>query len=198
MSRARRTFGPAVLAGLAGGGAAAVGGHRAMLAVPQETLTAAGGLPLGLAERSAQFALSGALALVVLACWGVLLVTRGVVRRVVAVLAALAAAGVVAVVVTGGFLQDEDAAADLAVRLGLNGAAISVERTSWLWLTLAGGLLALAAAVVAVRNLRSWPEMGTRYDAPGAETPHSQARPEDQSNLDLWKSLDDGDDPTAD
>ena len=63
-----------------------------------------------------------------LATWGVLLVTRGVVRRAVAVLAALAALGVVTVVVVGGFLQVDDAAEDLATRLNLLGARIETFR----------------------------------------------------------------------
>jgi Tryptophan-associated transmembrane protein (Trp_oprn_chp) len=42
-----------------------------------------------------------------------------------------------------------------------------------------------------------WPEMGTRYDAPGSAPPPPVAPPEEQSNLDLWKALDEGHDPTA-
>lgn len=201
----RRTFGPAVLAGLVGGGAAAIGGHKEMLTVPEDTMTAAGGLALGLTERSVEFPLAGALALVVLAAWGVLLVTRGVVRRVVAVLAALASAGIAAVVGIGGFVQHDQAARDLAVRLGLNAEVVQVERTPWLWITLVAGVVAFAAAVVAVRDVRSWPEMGTRYDAPtrrsSTATPAAGTAPEhleEQQNIDLWKSLDEGTDPTAD
>lgn len=205
VSSRRRTFGPAVLVGLIGGGAAAIGGHKEMLTVPEDIMTAAGGLALGLAERSVEFPLAGALALVVLAAWGVLLVTRGVVRRVVAVLAALASAGIVAVVGIGGFAQDDQAARDLAVRLGLNAEVVQVERSPWLWITLVAGVIAFAAAVVAVRDVRSWPEMGTRYDAPtGRSTTASAAQGsrsedlEEQQNIDLWKSLDEGTDPTAD
>ncbi len=204
-SGARRTFGPVVLLGLAASGAVAVAGHREMLTVPQDYLKA-----LGLVSFSGQdgsfveFPLAGALALVSLACWGVVLVTRGVVRRVVTVLATLAAAGIVAVVAIGGFLQDDDAAADLGTRLGLGGAVVPVERTSWLWIALAGGVVAVVAGAASVRLVGSWPEMGSRYDAPtGAAERTAPAAgagtdPAEQSNLDLWKSLDEGDDPTAD
>lgn len=195
----RRTFGPTVLLGLAGSGFAAVAGHKQMLTVPESTLTAAGGLARTVEDRSVQFPLAGALALVALAAWGVLLVTRGVVRRVVAGLALLAAAGIGVVVVVGGFVQDDQASSDLAVRLGLNGAAIDTERTPWLWISLASALVALVAAAVAVRMVPAWPEMGTRYDAPtgaGAAPESPGADPADRSNLDLWKSLDEGSDPT--
>lgn len=204
--RARRLFGPIALLGLAGAGAAAVGGHRSMLVVPGDFLQSAGLLSFdGNENARIQFPLAGALGLVGLAAWGALLVSRGVVRRIVAVLAAVAGAGVTAVVVVGAFVQDDDAAADLATRLGLGAATIEVDRTSWLWVTLAGGLLTLVAGVVAVRSVRHWPEMGSRYDAPtgagggaGAAAAAPETPVDEQSNLDLWKALDEGADPTAD
>jgi uncharacterized membrane protein (TIGR02234 family) len=198
-SGARRTFGPTVLLGLAGSGFAAVAGHKEMLAVPQETITAAGGLALDAQQRSVQFPLAGALALVALAAWGVLLVTRGVVRRVVAVLALLAAAGVGVVTVVGGFVQDDSLATDLVARIGLNSAAVEVERTPWLWVAVLTSLVAVLAAGAAVRLVPDWPEMGSRYDAPtGARDTSAPAAddPAERSNLDLWKSLDEGSDPT--
>lgn len=199
---ARRTFGPVVLLGLAGSGFAAVAGHKAMLALPEATLTAAGGIAPTVQERSVEFPLAGALALVALAAWGVLLVTRGVVRRGAAVLALVAAAGIVAVVVVGGFVQDDEATADLATRLGLNLSAVEVERSGWLWVALGCALVALVAAGAAVRLVPSWPEMGSRYDAPtgAAATGSTTGAGQDaeQSNLDLWKSLDEGHDPTDD
>lgn len=200
----RRTFGPAVLLGLAGSGFAAVAGHRAMLTVPDEFLETAGLVGFsGQDDSLVEFPLAGALALVALACWGVLLVTRGVVRRFVAGLAVLAAAGVLVVVVVGGFVQDDDAATDLGTRLGLGGASVPLERSAWLWVALGAALVALFASVVAVRFARSWPEMGARYDAPTlgttggkAPTERPSTEPEEQTNIDLWKSLDEGSDPT--
>ena len=196
---ARSTFGPVVLLGLAGSGLGAVAGHRDMLAVPADFLTTAGLVGFGGEGATVvEFPLAGALALVALACWGVLLVTRGVVRRVLAVVAALAAAGILAVVLVGGFVQDEEAADDLSTRLGLGGSTVPLEHTTWFWACLAAGLLALVAAGLAVRLVGSWPEMGTRYDAPTAGGTEPVVAREDASNLDLWKSMDEGRDPTAD
>ncbi|MEQ6901696.1 Trp biosynthesis-associated membrane protein [Nocardioides sp. YIM 152588] len=205
----RRTFGPVVLAGLAGAGLAAVGGHRAMLTVPDSYWAGVGSAVFG-GEAYAdvnrvEFPLAGALALVALACWGVVLVARGTFRRIVAALAALAGLGIVAVVVVGGFVQDDDAAADIADRIGTAVATdVPLDPTSWMWATLVGGLLAAAAGVAAVRFAPAWPEMGSRYDAPGGSAgddaePAEDAAvpPEERSHLDVWKSLDEGSDPTA-
>ncbi|MFC5728467.1 MULTISPECIES: Trp biosynthesis-associated membrane protein [Nocardioides] len=198
--RGRRTFGPVVLLGLAASGFAAVAGHRAMLRIPEDHLQAIGASAYAGDEfNRVEFPLAGALALVALACWGVLLVTRGVVRRVVAGLATLAATGMLVVIVLGGFVQHDDAAADLGSRLGLGGATVPIERTGWLWVALVTSVLALAAGAAALRLVGSWPEMGTRYDAPtGGATAAaaSETEPEEQSNLDLWRSLDEGTDPT--
>lgn len=197
-ANARRTFGPTVLLGLAGSGFAAVAGHKEMLTVPEATLTAAGGLARTAQDRSVEFPLAGALALVALAAWGVLLVTRGIVRRAVAVLALVAAAGIGVVVVVGGFVQDDSAAGDLAVRLGLNASAVEVERTPWLWVALLTSLVAFLAAGAAVRLVPDWPEMGSRYDAPtdAASGAGAARRAEAETNLDMWKALDEGRDPT--
>jgi hypothetical protein len=37
--------------------------------------------------------------------------------------------------------------------------------------------------------------MGTKYDAPGAQAERASEQPSD--NLDIWKALDEGRDPTA-
>jgi hypothetical protein len=59
-----------------------------------------------------------------------------------------------------------------------------------------GAVLALLASVLAVAWLPDWPEMGSRYDAPGAAPPPTPD-PEDQSSLELWKAMDEGRDPTS-
>ena len=198
--QARKTFGPVVLLGLVASGFAAVAGHRAMRVVPEDLLESTGSISCqGQEESAIEFPLAGALALVALAAWGVLLVTRGVVRRGAALIAAVAAIGIVAVLLVGGVIQDDDAAADLATRLGLGGATVAVDRSAWFWVALGTALLATVAAAAAVAFVSSWPEMGSRYDAPGGSPAPSEniaKAPEEQSNLDLWKSLDEGTDPT--
>lgn len=190
---ARRTFGPVVLLGLAASGVVAFGGTRAWV----DTGGATGGVnglgQSGMATTAdlGTSPLAGALGLVLLACWGVVLVTRRWFRRGVAVLAAVTALGVVATVVTGARTLPDDVAAELA------GTGQSVDPTlaPWLFVTGAAAVVALLAAVAAVRLAPSWPEMGARYDAP-ADATEAAAVEQPRTSLDLWKALDEGHDPT--
>ena len=68
---------------------------------------------------------------------------------------------------------------------------VGVHTTAWWWLGLVASLVALAAAVLAVRLCPGWPEMGSRYDAPV-----SRPAAEDMSEVDLWRAIDQGRDPT--
>jgi len=120
----------------------------------------------------------------------------------VAGLASLASLGVLVVVVVGGFVQRDDARDDFVDHVdltGVGGDRFTMELTAWFWVALVGSVLALAAAVAAVRLAPWWPEMGSRYDAPapGGAAPTSTAPAEERSNAELWKSLDEGEDPTA-
>ena len=147
-----------------------------------------------------------ALALVVLACWGVLLVTRGRFRRAVAVLALVAALGLVAATVEAWW--------SLPTKLGdalqqLSGAdTVSTSFTGWYYAALVAAVLCVATTLAAVRLVPSWPEMGTKYDAPAAGRDTSSdaaaAAPSTEGagdvpaeNIDIWKALDEGRDPTA-
>ena len=173
----RRTFGPVVLAGLAGGAVAAVAGTKHWVSSSQaQAVLDAQGVALDAPGVTA-------LALVVLAAWGVVLVTRGRVRRVVLVVGALAALAALPVA--------------WSTRQGLpDGGA-----TPWPWLAAVGLVVSLVAAAGGVRLAPGWPEMGRRYDAPtggAAAGPAPDVPLEEQSNLDLWKSMDEGRDPTAD
>lgn len=187
----RHTFGPVVLLGLAAGGLTAIAGNQQVVDGGESrgalALTFEGDLPL-----------VTALGLVVLACWGVVLVTRGRVRRAVAALGTVASAGAV-VATLAAYSQATD---DLREELAQVGVAdAEVGHTAWYWLALTGAVLALLAGVLAVRWAPQWPEMGSRYDAPtaqgGAQAGAAPAPVEDQTNLDLWKALDEGRDPTA-
>jgi uncharacterized membrane protein (TIGR02234 family) len=152
------------------------------------------GTALALVDYDTHLPLVTALGLVVLACWGVVLVTRGRVRRAVAALGVLASAGAVVAAVVGGVtmpgrLKDEVMAL---------GAAEGLDTSVTLWCILAvvGSVVSVLACVQAVRLAPGWPEMGSRYDAPGAAGVPEQP-PEEQSSLDLWKAMDEGRDPTA-
>jgi hypothetical protein len=176
-------FGPTVLAGLAGAGLAAFAGGRAWAAPDTTGGTAA------LVDRSGgHVPLAAALGLVALACWGVLLVTRKVVRRVVAALGVLVAAGLLLTTLLGRSSALSSARA-ATVDLGVTG--VGVHTTAWWWIGLVMSLVALVAAVLGVRLCPSWPEMGSRYDAPA-----SRPAAEQMTELDLWRALDQGHDPT--
>ncbi len=193
----RGSFGPVLLAGLGSGALAAVAGSNAWwvesgadhadpiqgvsLADP---VASAGEMPLALA-----------LGLVLLACWGVLLVTRGRVRRAVATLGALAALGYAATVVTGAITLPERVGA--AIReSGLTEDAVATP-SGWFWAAAIAALVAVAVTALAVAWLPAWPEMGSRYDAPGGEgAPTREQQPAERTHHDLWKSMDEGHDPT--
>ena len=191
MAEPRRTFGPVVLLGLATGTLAAVASSR-----PWVVDTAGGNHstdPLGVVADAGEMPLAAALSLVVLACWGVVLVTRRTVRRVVAALALLAAVGL-AVTVVVGWVTLPDVVAEAITAQATSDDTVAVESTAWLWAAAAGALGSVVATILAVRWVRHWPEMGNRYDAPGASAEND---PEDASSLDLWKAMDEGRDPTA-
>lgn len=192
----RRTFGPVALLGLAAGALGAVAASNPWVVdgdagatgdpVPgiavADPVAAAGEMPLALA-----------LSLVVLATWGVILVTRGRLRRLVAALGLLAAVGLVTTVVVG-FLTLGDRVDDAIIARGAGSDVLSTE-SAWLWAAAVAALASLAATALAVAWSPAWPEMGRRYDAPG--TGPTEVPPDQRSNLDLWKSMDEGRDPTA-
>ena len=176
MAERSRSFGPVVVAGLAGAGLAAMAGNEAWTKVDSDTRGCADPYQRILAESSPA---TVALALALLAAWGVLLVTRGRFRRVVSVLAATLSLGLAATVV----LWDQTSGC--------------VHRTGWYWVAVAALPLAVGAALLAVRLVPRWPEMGRKYDAPAGSAPEPTKPPEEQDNLDLWKAMDEGKDPTA-
>jgi hypothetical protein len=171
-----------VLLGAAGAALAAYAGHH-------HWVSAGHADPFAPAQQaSLDSPATTALALVALAAWGVVLVTRRWVRRGVAVLAGAAAlAAVPAAISTRHHLLDTHPGGHAG---------------PWPWIAVVSCVVSAAMAVVAVRNAPQWPEMGAKYDAPaGAPDATREARaaqrpPEEQSSLDLWKSLDEGRDPT--
>ena len=193
----RRTFGPVALLGLAAGALGAVAasnpwvadGHAAASGDPvpgiavADPVASAGEMPLALA-----------LSLVLVAAWGVVLVTRGRLRRTVAGLGLLSATGLVATVVVG-LLTLEDRVTEAILERGPASDVIASDFTGWFVAAAVGALASLVAAGLAVAWSPAWPEMGRRYDAPGAAP--AATPPGERSNVDLWKSMDEGRDPTA-
>jgi uncharacterized membrane protein (TIGR02234 family) len=181
-----RTFAPTVLVGLGAAALTAVASAQEWL----RTTGDAAGVQVSATVSGTETApLALALALVALAAWGVLLVLRGRARRVVAVIGALAAAGVLVTLVAGRYEMQDDGLAAVEAK-GTTGHVFVGTLTAWYWTTGAAALLTLVALVVAVVRSPRWPAMGSRYDAPGA-------RRETDTEDDLWRALDRGDDPTA-
>ncbi|MBZ5733376.1 Trp biosynthesis-associated membrane protein [Nocardioides sp. TRM66260-LWL] len=194
----RRSFGLTVLLGLASGTLVAVAGSKPWVTPvggDGETRALASFLATG-ADRG-ELPVATSLALVVLACWGVVLVTRGRVRRAVTVLGAVAAAGTVVAVVDAWLRLADRVREDVGAAMG---EAVSTQHTAWSYAGSVGVVVMLLTTLVAVRSVGSWPEMGTRYDTPTGAPAGEQtaaAPPEERSNLELWRSIDAGDDPTA-
>ncbi len=187
---AARGFGLATLVALAAGTLCAVAGTRAAVEVDADGQAAAM-VTAGTGQGDAlTMPLVTSLALVALASWGVLLVSRRVVRRSAAVLALLASLGLVAAALVA--LGDlRGTVEDALTQVGATGGA---SVTGWYLAAVAGGVVLVAAAGLAVVRVPDWPEMGRRYDSPTGEDGPAPADPE--SSLDLWKAMDEGHDPT--
>jgi hypothetical protein len=190
----RRTFGPVALLGLVAGALGAVAasfpwvvdadasaaGDPVPGSAVSDPVAAAGEMPLALA-----------LSLVVLAGWGVVLVTRGRLRRVVAGVGLVASLGLVATAAVG-LVTLEDRVAEAISERGSD--VVTPEFTVWFLVVSVAAFASVVAASLAVAGAPAWPEMGRRDDAPGP--PAAQVAPEERSNLALWKSMDEGHDPT--
>lgn len=186
-------FGPTVLVGVATAGLVSYAGSRTWVDIPVAAQTQASlisSAPIG------EVPLVGALGLVALACWGVLLVTRGKVRRALALLGIVATVGAFAASVVGLGDVTDSAVKELASR-GYADAQVSLNL--WGWISPVFALIGAAVFWVAFKAAPEWPEMGKKYDrpqhAPAAEVDGAVVA--DTANLDLWKSLDQGHDPTA-
>jgi uncharacterized membrane protein (TIGR02234 family) len=194
MAEPRRTFAPVVLLGLASGALAAVAGTRQWAGVTGGASDAAVPVAEAAYADAGQMPLAGALSLLVLAGWGVVLVTRGRVRRAVAVVGAVAAVGLLVTTVVGWWGTQDDMRETFA-SVGLT-ADVRTGMTGWYWAALLGAAGSLVATLLAVRYVAAWPAMGSRYDAPG--TPRERVvDPADAGDGELWRAIDEGQDPTA-
>lgn len=179
MTEPRRTFIPVVLvAGLAAG-ALAMAGTQPWFA-PSDDSYACEAPCVGVGYEAGT---GWAFALVMLAALGVVLVSRGRFRRLVAVVGLLASVGAVVSAIDAVLNGADDVRGSLE-QIGVMDP--QVDGTGWLVV----GVLATVVSVVAwsgvMAYVRQWPEMGRRYDTPASEAPE-----------DLWKALDHGRDPTS-
>jgi uncharacterized membrane protein (TIGR02234 family) len=187
-AKGRRTFGPVLLAGLATAALAAVGASQTWLVARGD----AAGITVSTKVSGSDAApLALALALVALAAWGVVLVSRTTARRIALVLGACATIGVLVVML--GLDTDSVAGRVLADR-GASTVSHLAHRP-WFFTTAVAAVLQLITLVLAFRVVPAWPTMSSRYDAPSAAAPAEAA--EDLDDLTLWKALDEGRDPTA-
>ena len=192
MPEPRRTFVPVLLLGLASATLGAVAGTKPWATVTESNSDVVAPGASALYADAGQMPLAGALSLVVLAAWGVLLVTRGRVRRVVAVVGAVAALGVVVTVLVGWSSTRDDVLEALQITDG----SAETGLTGWYWTAAVSAVLSLLATVLAARYVGHWPAMGSRYDAPGAR-PAPTLDPAEAGEGELWCAIDEGHDPTA-
>jgi uncharacterized membrane protein (TIGR02234 family) len=185
--RPRRWYAPTVLVGLAGGVLAAVGGASDWARASGDS---AGIRVDAVAKGSEAAPLVTALSLVALAAWGVVLVSRGRVRRVVAVMGAVASLGALIAVVLA-FHDAQHVATKALVGKGSVGGLATTSLTGWYYASGVGALLTVMAFAVAVVQVPAWPAMGSRYDAPGARAEQPV------TDQDMWRALDEGHDPTS-
>ncbi|MCU1500221.1 MAG: hypothetical protein JWM47_4174, partial [Acidimicrobiales bacterium] len=129
MAERSRSFLPVVGVGVVSAVLSAVVGHHPW--AKGSAGSTAGFSSLDSAAESGRVPGATALALVLLACWGVVLVTRGRVRQVVAALGVLAGAGLVVAVVLG-FGTAPDAVRGAYDQFGVE--HVDVARTAWFWL----------------------------------------------------------------
>jgi hypothetical protein len=185
--RGRSGFAPVVLLGLASAGLSAVSSAKNWYAAHLDLSQHPG---VRADDARADMPLALALALVLLAAWGVVLVSRTRGRRIVLVLGALAAGGVLACAVAAaatlpGQIRDQ---------LGPDGVGVSSGPTGWYVVAWIGALSALACVVVGWVLAPRWPSMSSRYDAPAGDA--APATYDVEEPMTLWKAMDAGVDPT--
>jgi uncharacterized membrane protein (TIGR02234 family) len=140
---------------------------------------------------------AAALAVVCLAGFGAVIATRGWVRRALGVVIVACAVVVVAVAVVPesatGLLEDA-----LSAR-GWTGGGYDRSVTAWRVVAAASGVVVMAAGAIVTRFAADWATMGTRYDSPSESRRAAQPTADGpMSDAAMWRSLDDGGDPTND
>jgi len=186
-------FAPLVLAGVASAALAAVTAARDWFEIGSSTKV---GFLVPEDQLKADMPLALALALVLLAAWGVVLVTRRRARRFMLALAALANLGLLVCLVVAPFTLPDQIRSDVGGDTSGNG----VDPTAAYLIACVAGPLALAVVALGWRYAPRWPEMSSRYDAPSSAPGSAlgdEVGADELGDLELWKALDEGHDPTG-
>jgi len=195
----RRALAAALAAGALGAAAVLVAAGRVWgegtAALPQ------GELPVRVTGGEVT-GLPSALALVGLAALVAVFAVRRAGRAFVAALLVLCGAGTAAAALsaTRGGQGRAALEAEAAGATGLTrGTVEAVSFGAWPHVAALGGVLLLAAGLLALRYGRSWPAMSGRHERAGGSRPGAARRPAPGADRpeDLWKALDRGEDPTA-
>ncbi|MEU8804732.1 Trp biosynthesis-associated membrane protein [Spirillospora sp. NPDC048819] len=136
---------------------------------------------------------AGALGLAGLAGLAALFATRGRVRAGVGVLIALFGAGIA--YASAAAVQRSNAlsaAGDKSALLSLGGDP-ALDVNLWWIVSVAGGVLLAAGGLVTAVRGAGWPGMSARYERAAPSRPAA----EDDDPSAMWKTLDRGEDPTA-
>ncbi|MGQ0630141.1 MAG: Trp biosynthesis-associated membrane protein [Sporichthyaceae bacterium] len=143
------------------------------------------------------------LALAALAGLLALVATRGVLRRVAAVLVAACGVGAALTAALKADPGDGELADRAGEAIGTGTALAQVDVTGWAWLAVLGGLSIGAAGLLAAVRVTGWPGMSARYNAPEATAAATESAPVRErttagdSALQTWRAMDRGEDPTA-
>lgn len=200
--RDRRVYAAAVLTGVGSGALVFLAASRTWASVEvappgmtADTVTVTG---------SAAAPLVGAMAFVVMAGSVAVVASSGWLRRAVGALVVVAAVVAVYTAATAGGAVDDALSDAVASSTSMTAGpeqqrelVADADATWWRWGAVAGSLAALGVGCLVVVRGGRWPGMGRRYDAPSARRRESAEPAEERDVTDLWKALDEGEDPTA-
>lgn len=189
----RRLYGPVVLATLAAGGLAFFAASRTWA----DTRLSSDGLPsatVGVTGSDAE-PLVSALALVVVTAALAVLASGPRMRRVVGALTMLVS--VLAIVVaprpgSSSIVRAVSAAAEKSPAFTGPESIGDISSSPWYFVAVLAFVIAFLLGAATIRWAAAWPGMSSRYDAPAARAASS----EPVSDSDMWKAMDEGQDPT--
>lgn len=142
-------------------------------------------------------AATGALGWAALASLAALLATRGRVRAGVGLLLVLGGGGIAFLSLQAVRRPNVVETAREASSLLAVGARVTVDGSAWWAVSVAGGVLLVAAGALTLARGSRWPGMSARYDRSGGAGAPAEAAGAAADPAGLWRSLDRGEDPTT-